>query len=50
MMKRIEAVARTWERKFLGFTVHVDRACLIKVAPKMATYQTVGCGTARPVP
>jgi len=28
------AVARPWERKFLGFTFHVDRACRIRVAPK----------------
>jgi len=28
------AVARPWERKFLGFTFHKDRACRIRVAPK----------------
>jgi RNA-directed DNA polymerase len=28
------AVARPWERKFLGFTFHWDRACRIRVAPR----------------
>jgi len=28
------AVARPWDRKFLGFTFHRDRACRIRVAPK----------------